>query len=140
MEFEIKYCGICHTDVHVANNEFGRTEYPCVPGHELAGVVTKVGSKVRKFKPGDRVGVGCISDSCMKCWTCKKGEEHGCREGFSMTYGYPTKHGNVSTDKGYTMGGYSRRITVHQRFVLTIPNGYPLEAAGPIFCAGITMV
>ena len=113
--FEMKYCGICHTDVHIANNDMMSTHYPCVPGHELAGVVTSVGSKVTKVKVGDRVGVGCIVDSCMNCDGCKAGEEHLCEGGMTMTYDNETKHGHIKTNTGWTFGGYSGSQTVHER-------------------------
>jgi len=137
--FDMKYCGICHTDVHISNNDMGRTNYPCVPGHELAGVVAAVGKNVTKFKVGDHVGVGCISDSCMKCDGCDVGEEHLCDGGMTGTYDGQIKHGHISTDRGWTYGGYSGSQTVHQRFIIKVPEGFPLEAAGPVFCAGITM-
>jgi len=137
--FDLKYCGICHTDVHICNNDMGSTKYPCVPGHELAGVVTEVGGKVTKFKVGDRVGVGCISDSCMACPGCEGGEEHMCAKGMTGTYNGDIKHGHIATDSGWTYGGYSASQTVHQNFIVRIPDGFPLEAAGPVFCAGITM-
>ena len=116
--FEMKYCGICHSDVHVANNDFGKarpTNYPCVPGHELAGVVTSVGSKVTKVKVGDKVGVGCISDCCMNCASCKTGEEQLCVNGLTGTYNGQTKHGHIKTNTGWTFGGYSGSQTVHER-------------------------
>jgi len=137
--FELKFCGICHTDIHHANNDMGITKYPIVPGHELAGIVTAVGSKVTNIKPGDKVGVGCISDSCFNCSSCDEGCEHTCKLGMTMTYAYPTKHGHIKTNTGYTLGGYSGSQTVNQRFIVKIPDDYPLEAAGPLFCAAITM-
>jgi len=137
--FELKYCGICHTDVHIANNEMGSTNYPCVPGHELAGIVTEVGKNVTKYKVGDRVGVGCIVYCCMQCKACKDGEEHLCDKGMTGTYNGDIKHGHIATDSGWTYGGYSASQTVHQNFIVKIPDGFPLEAAGPVFCAGITM-
>jgi len=137
--FEMKYCGICHTDVHIANNDMGRTHYPCVPGHELAGIVTKVGSNVTKVKVGDRVGVGCIVDTCMNCDGCAAGEEQLCCKGMTGTYDGEIQHGHIKTNTGWTFGGYSGSQTVHERFIIKIPDGFPLEAAGPVFCAGITM-
>ena len=155
--FELKYCGICHTDVHIANNDMMSTKYPCVPGHELAGVVTAVGSGVTKCKVGDRVGVGCIVDTCMACKTCDQGNEHMCPKEMTMTYDAEIKHGHIKTNTGWTLGGYSGSQTVNEkyvlyniniisplhthvlRFIVTIPDGFPLEAAGPVFCAGITM-
>ena len=137
--FEMKYCGICHTDVHIANNDMMSTHYPCVPGHELAGVVTSVGSKVTKVKVGDRVGVGCIVDSCMNCDGCKAGEEQLCAKGMTGTYNGDIKYGHIKTNTGWTFGGYSGSQTVNERYIIKIPDGFPLEAAGPVFCAGITM-
>ena len=111
-----------------------------MPGHELAGVVSAVGANVTAHKVGDKVGVGCISDSCLNCKNCDDGFEHTCTNGgMTMTYDSQTKHGHLKTDSGYTFGGYSGSQTVHQRFLVKIPDGYPLEAAGPVFCAGITM-
>ena len=138
--FDLKYCGICHTDVHIANNDMGRTRYPVVPGHELAGVVSAVGKSVTKFKVGDKVGVGCISDSCLSCTNCKDGYEHTCSAGgMTMTYDSETKHGHIKTNSGYTFGGYSTSQTVNEAFLVKIPDDYPLEAAGPLLCAAITM-
>jgi len=137
--FDLKYCGICHTDVHFAENIMGNTNFPCVPGHELAGVVSNVGANVTKYKVGDMVGVGCIVDCCMTCPGCEAGEEHLCAKGMTMTYNDATKHGHLSTDSGWTYGGYSGSHTVNQRFIVKIPDGFPLEAAGPVFCAGVTM-
>ena len=117
----------------------GSTKYPCVPGHELAGVVTAVGSKVTKCQVGDHVGVGCVVDSCFGCPGCEEGEEHMCQKEMTMTYDAEIKHGHIKTCSGWTFGGYSCSQTVHQRFIIKIPEGFPLEAAGPVFCAGITM-
>jgi len=137
--FDIKFCGICGFDVHTCDNDMGDTKYPCVPGHELAGVVTKVGKNVVKYKVGDRVGVGCIVDSCLNCEGCDNGEEQLCRKGFTMNYNGDIKHGHIATGSGWTYGGYSRSYTVHSKFVVRIPDGFPLEAAGPVLCAGVTM-
>merc|ERR1719242_586218 len=115
------------------------TKYPCVPGHELAGVVTAVGAGVTKCKVGDRVGVGCIVDTCMACKTCDQGNEHMCPKEMTMTYDAEIKHGHIKTNTGWTLGGYSGSQTVNEKFIVTIPDGFPLEAAGPVFCAGITM-
>ncbi len=139
MEFDLKYCGVCHTDVHFANNDLGNTTYPCVPGHELAGIVTKVGTNVTKLAVGDKVGVGCIVDSCLDCGKCQGSEQQYCDKGFTMTYAYPITHGHLATDRGYTLGGYSGKYTVRQDFAVKIDKSYPLEAAGPIMCAGITV-
>jgi len=139
VSFDLKFCGICHTDVHITANDMGSTKYPCVPGHELAGVVTAVGKNVTKYKVGDNVGVGCVVDSCFECSGCDEGEEHMCQKGMTMTYDENIKHGHIKTGSGWTFGGYSCSQTVHQRFIVKIPEGFPLEAAGPVFCAGITM-
>ncbi len=139
VEFDVKYCGICHSDVHFANNDMGVTMYPCVPGHELAGVVTKVGAKVTKVAVGDKVGVGCIVDSCLDCDKCDGDVQQYCEKGMTMTYNYPITHGHLATDRGYTMGGYSGKYTVRQDFIVKVSKSYPLEAAGPIMCAGITV-
>ena len=117
----------------------GSTNYPCVPGHELAGVVTAVGKNVTKCQVGDNVGVGCVVDSCFNCSGCQDGEEHMCEKGMTGTYDGNIKHGHIKTGSGWTFGGYSCSQTVHQRFIVKIPDGFPLEAAGPVFCAGITM-
>jgi len=134
VSIKIHYCGICHSDMHMAHNEWGMTQYPLVPGHEIAGVVDAVGSKVTKFKVGDRVGVGCLVDSCKKCDHCTHEIEHVCREMPTWTYGMPDKisPGNV------TFGGYSERIVVDDGFVLHIPDGLDLADAAPLLCAGIT--
>lgn len=137
--FDLKYCGICHTDVLIAANDMGSTKYPCVPGHEVAGVVSSVGENVTKFKVGDQVGIGYIVDCCMNCAPCEAGEEHICSQGMTATYDADTKHGHIATDSGWTYGGYSGSYTVNQRFLVKIPADFPLEAAGPIFCAGVTM-
>eukprot|EP00095_Tigriopus_kingsejongensis_P011147 maker-scaffold534_size144770-snap-gene-0.36 protein:Tk11147 transcript:maker-scaffold534_size144770-snap-gene-0.36-mRNA-1 annotation:"zinc-binding dehydrogenase" len=141
VEFDIKFCGICHSDVHLAQDEFGvvNSLYPMVPGHELAGIVSKVGANVKSFKVGDKVGVGCIVEACLKCKQCKGDDEPYCVEGFTHTYTAEHKHGQIKTEFGFTQGGYSGRISVHEHFAIRIPESYPLEMAGPIFCAGITM-
>jgi len=138
--FKLKYCGICHSDVHIADNGLGMTKYPCVPGHELAGVVTSVGKNVTKVKPGDKVGVGCMVDSCGQCAMCEGGDEQFCQQGNCQTYnGQWKKYGRVKTDTDWTFGGYSGQYTVPERFIVKIPEGFPLQSAGPVFCAGVTM-
>ena len=112
--FKLKYCGVCHSDVHMAGNELGMTKYPCVPGHELAGVVTKVGRKVTKVKVGDKVGVGCMTDSCGACRFCDSGEEQLCPN-HVQTYNGDPQYGNCLTDSGHTYGGYSAYHTVPER-------------------------
>merc|ERR1711990_1141951 len=139
VQFEVKYCGICHTDVHFAEKTSAITKYPLVPGHELAGVVTKVGAKVKDIKVGDNVGVGVLSDSCQKCGQCDDGEEQACEKIASHTYNYDTVHGHIKTGSGFTQGGYCRSMTAHRRYLVKVPVGYPLQKAGPILCAGITM-
>ena len=134
---EIKYCGVCHSDLHVAKNDLGGTRYPIVPGHEIAGVVTAVGSNVTRFKAGDRVGVGCMVDSCRTCPSCREGEEQYCVPGMTQTYGSPDPKG-AEVGQKITQGGYSDRITVDQNYVLRIPDSLPLDAAAPLLCAGIT--
>jgi uncharacterized zinc-type alcohol dehydrogenase-like protein len=129
---EIKYAGICHSDIHTARGEWGPVQYPLVPGHEIAGVVTQVGSEVTKYAVGDRVGVGCMVDSCGKCVNCHKGEEQYCLNGMTGTYGAIDRYGQ------YTQGGYSTHIVVTEEFVVRIPDGLQLDVAAPLLCAGIT--
>lgn len=134
---EIRYAGICHSDLHIAKNDLGNTRYPLVPGHEIAGVVTAVGDNVSRFRIGDRVGVGCMVDSCRQCGPCKAGEEQYCVPGFDQTYGWPDRHADKS-GQPITQGGYSTAIVVDQDFVLRIPDSLPLDAAAPLLCAGVT--
>jgi uncharacterized zinc-type alcohol dehydrogenase-like protein len=129
---EIKFAGICHSDIHTARGEWGDIKYPIVPGHEIAGIVTEVGSEVTKYKVGDRVGVGCMVDSCGECENCKKGLEQYCLVGNTMTYDGVDKYGHI------TQGGYSTHIVVTEGFVVRIPDGIELDAAAPLLCAGIT--
>ncbi len=133
VQIEIQYCGVCHSDLHTARNEWGGTKYPCVPGHEIVGKVTAVGNHVSKFKVGDTAGVGCLVDSCRECDNCKDGLEQYCTNGMVGTYNGQEKDGS-----GYTLGGYSKSITVHEDFVLRIADNLPLEAVAPLLCAGIT--
>ena len=133
----IKYCGVCHSDLHVVHNDLGGTRYPIVPGPEIAGVVTAVGANVTRFKEGDRVGVGCMVDSCRTCPSCQAGEEQYCVPGMTQTYGSPDPKG-AAVGQSITQGGYSDRITVDQNYVLSIPDNLPLDAAAPLLCAGIT--
>lgn len=130
---EIAYCGICHSDIHTARSEWAGTQYPCVPGHEIVGYVVAVGKKVKKFKLGETVGVGCFVDSCGKCSSCKAHEEQYCEKGALYTYNSSYKDGS-----GYTFGGYSTHITVKQDYVLKIKKSLPLERVAPLLCAGIT--
>lgn len=133
VEIEIRYCGVCHSDLHTARNEWGNAVYPCVPGHEIVGFVTAVGSHVKKFKVGDRAGVGCLVDSCRECANCKDGLEQFCHTGATFSYGSPERDGS-----GITHGGYSQSIVTHEDFVLHIADNLPLDAAAPLLCAGIT--
>lgn len=130
----IQYCGICHSDVHQARNEWGGSKFPMVPGHEISGVVTRVGAKVKKFKVGDRVGVGCLVDSCRTCSPCKSELQQFCENGPSFTY-----NSTEQDKKTPTQGGYSSGIVVDEKFVLSIPKNLPLDAAAPLLCAGITL-
>jgi len=129
---EIKYAGICHSDIHTAHGEWGAVNYPLVPGHEIAGIVAEVGAEVTKYKVGDRVGVGCMVDSCGDCENCQKGEEQFCLNGQVPTYAGVDKYGEP------TQGGYSTHIVVTEDFVLKIPDSIELDAAAPLLCAGIT--
>jgi alcohol dehydrogenase (NADP+) len=130
---EILYCGICHSDVHHVNNDWGGTTYPIVPGHEIIGRVVNVGPDVTRFKPGDHVGVGCMVDSCQHCAACQQGLEQYCEEGPTLTFDNLDRH-----DQMRTFGGYSEKIIVREKFVLRIPEGLDLKGAGPLLCAGIT--
>lgn len=130
---EIKYCGICHTDIHFVRNDFGMSAYPLVPGHEIVGVVTEVGDSVSKFKVGDTVGIGCLVDSCRECENCKDELEQYCLNGATYTYSIPERHGD-----GITYGGYSDQIVCDEDFVLRIENNLTLAEVAPLLCAGIT--
>jgi alcohol dehydrogenase (NADP+) len=130
---DIAYSGICHTDVSRARSEFGTTSYPLVPGHEIAGTVSAVGTEVEKFSVGDRVGVGCLVDSCRQCDYCRSGLEPYCREGHVRTYNA------IGRDGQPTLGGYSEKIVVDEAYVVRIPDALPLQTAAPLLCAGITM-
>ena len=134
VKIDIQYCGVCHSDLHTARSEWAGTKYPCVPGHEIVGLVTAVGAGVSKFKLGQRVGVGCMVDSCGHCESCKAGLEQYCYEGNIGTY-----NGKDAHLGGHTLGGYSASITVDEKFVLSIPDNLPLDAAAPLLCAGITL-
>jgi uncharacterized zinc-type alcohol dehydrogenase-like protein len=131
---EIKYCGICHSDIHFVRGEWEAmgVQYPVVPGHEITGVVAEVGSAVTRHTVGDRVGVGCMVDSCGECANCRKGEEQYCLNGAMLTYG------SIDEDGQPTQGGYSTHIVVTEDFVVKIPQGLELDVAAPLLCAGIT--
>lgn len=131
---DIKYCGICHSDIHQVKSEWGEAIYPMVPGHEIAGVVSAVGAKVKKYKIGDHVGVGCFVDSCRTCSSCKQDLEQYCLDGMTGTYNAVERDGKTPT-----YGGYSNVIVVDENYVLQIPKSIPLDKAAPLLCAGITL-
>lgn len=133
VQFDILYCGVCHTDIHQVKNEWNGSVYPMVPGHEIVGRVTNVGSEVRKFKVGDLAGVGCLVDSCRTCENCTEGLEQYCLNGNSPTY-----NGKEQDKKTPTYGGYSKLMVAHEDFVLRISDKLPLENVAPLLCAGIT--
>ena len=130
---DILYCGVCHSDLHTARNDWGWSRYPVVPGHEIIGRVLEVGASVTRFKAGDPVGVGCLVDSCRHCTPCEHGLEQYCLEGSTFTYGGIDRH-----DGTLTQGGYSEKVVVSERFVLSVPETLDLKGAAPLLCAGIT--
>jgi alcohol dehydrogenase (NADP+) len=130
---DIKFCGVCHSDIHQVRDEWGGSTFPMVPGHEIAGVVAAVGPKVTKYKVGDKVGVGCFVDSCRKCPECLKGLEQYCAEGMTLTYNAVDREGKP------TQGGYSDKIVVNEDYVLRMPENLSLAACAPLLCAGITL-
>lgn len=136
VEIDVHFCGVCHSDLHSVNGDWGVNAFPLVPGHEVVGVVTRVGGGVRRFRQGDKVGVGCMVDSCRKCQSCEQDLQQYCEKGATLTYGSPDPKATKSTP--YTQGGYSTKITVDQDFVLHIPENLPLDRAAPLLCAGIT--
>ena len=130
---DILYCGVCHSDLHYARNDWGKTIYPFVPGHEIVGRVTAVGASVSRHKIGDIVAVGCMVDSCMECDQCHHGEEQYCREGWTGTYNAPDRQtGDI------TCGGYSSNLVAREEFVLKVPEGLDIAKTAPLLCAGIT--
>lgn len=133
ISIEIKYCGVCHSDIHSARSDWGPSRYPLVPGHEIVGIVKEIGKNVQNFKPGDWVGVGCMIDSCLQCDSCKSHLEQYCEVGATMTYGSLDHHLG-----GHTYGGYSKEIIVKESFVLHIPNNLDKSKVAPLLCAGIT--
>ena len=133
IRIDILYCGVCHSDLHTARNEWGGTVYPCIPGHEIVGRVVETGSEVRGFKSGDLAGVGCLVDSCRTCAACAEGLEQYCENGFVGTYNGPDKHIG-----GVTYGGYTKSIVVDQAFALKIRATDNLAGVAPLLCAGIT--
>jgi alcohol dehydrogenase (NADP+) len=133
VEIEILYCGVCHSDLHTARNDWGGTMYPAVPGHEIVGRVISAGEHVSRFKPGDLVGVGCIVDSCRECSSCRQDLEQYCVSGMTGTYNGKDRHLG-----GQTFGGYSEKVVVDEHFVLRIPENLDAAAVAPVLCAGIT--
>ena len=133
VHIEIDFCGICHSDIHFTRNEWGMTQFPCVPGHEIIGRVVKTGKDAKRFKEEQRVGVGCFVNSCRICGSCKAGHENYCENGFTMTYGSMDSDGKTPT-----FGGYSKEIVVDEHFVLNLPKGLDPAASAPLLCAGIT--
>jgi uncharacterized zinc-type alcohol dehydrogenase-like protein len=135
IQIDVKFCGVCHSDLHTARGEWAGTNYPVVPGHEIVGNIVKVGSKVTTFKVGDLAGVGCLVDSCMDCPSCNESEEQYCdRGGMVFTYNSPDKH----IPGKMTYGGYSSTVVVNKKFVLKISPKLDLAATAPLLCAGIT--
>lgn len=130
---EILYCGVCHSDLHTVNGDWGEQPYPLIPGHEIVGRVIETGPEVKNFKAGDKAAVGCMVDSCQECDQCGHSEEQYCRNGFTPTYGAPDR---ISEE--ITQGGYSKHIVVREEFVLHVPDKLDLSKTGPILCAGIT--
>jgi uncharacterized zinc-type alcohol dehydrogenase-like protein len=133
VEIDILYCGVCHSDLHTARNEWHITVYPCVPGHEIVGKIVRIGDHVSKFKVGDVVGVGCLVDSCRECEYCKESLEQFCEKGAIQTYNSPDNFLGTPT-----YGGYSERVVVDENYVLRIPENLDLAATAPLLCAGIT--
>jgi len=142
---DLKFCGICHSDLHVAAGHMagvtGAVQYPCVPGHELAGVCIQVGDSVTKVKVGDQVGVGCLVDACQSCSSCKMNQEQKCKKHVGTYQGKNKccRENFTVPENSRTIGGYSEKMVVDENFAIIIPEGYKLEAAGPVMCAGITM-
>jgi uncharacterized zinc-type alcohol dehydrogenase-like protein len=133
VEIDILFCGVCHSDIHLARDEWGGAVYPVVSGHEIVGRVTRVGAKVTRFRPGDMAAVGCMVDSCRTCTQCAKGLEQFCASGATFTYNAPDRHMG-----GMTFGGYSERITCDEAFTLRVPAGLDPARTAPLLCAGIT--
>lgn len=131
---DIAYCGVCHSDLHAVRDDWGGTRFPIVPGHEIVGTVTAVGSAVKRWSVGQTVGVGCMVNSCKTCESCLEHEEQFCESGMTATYNSIDKHGDGSVTKG----GYATNIVVNEDFVLRIPEGMPLDRTAPLLCAGIT--
>lgn len=132
VKIDIKFCGVCHSDIHFTRGDWGKQRYPAVPGHEIVGVVSEVGADVTRHKVGDRVGVGCMVNSCRECDNCHAGEEQYCTNGNTLTYGSRDRDGTN------TLGGYSSSVVVVEDFVVKVPDGLELDVAAPLLCAGIT--
>jgi uncharacterized zinc-type alcohol dehydrogenase-like protein len=137
--FDLTHCGMCHTDVHFIENDMGFSQYPLTPGHELMGVVTSVGKNVTKFAVGDSIGVGCMVDSCQTCASCKNDEEQYCATGSTFTYGGVTTYGRAGPNGVPTIGGYSNKMVVNEKFAVKVAKGIDHAKAAPLLCAGITM-
>ncbi|WP_370423119.1 NAD(P)-dependent alcohol dehydrogenase (plasmid) [Pantoea vagans] len=134
VKIEILYCGVCHSDLHMARNEWGVSRYPLVPGHEIVGRVVAIGDNVTKFSVGETVGVGVMVDSCRECHFCQQQEEQYCEAGFTPTYNGTDKYtGNT------TFGGYAQHVIADQHFVVTVPDNLALNAVAPLLCAGVTV-
>ncbi len=134
VQIDIEYCGVCHSDIHMVDNDWGMSEYPVVPGHEIIGRVKSVGADVKNFTVGDLVGVGCMVDSCRECGSCKDDLEQHCEKGLVLTYGSPDPH----QEGTMTYGGYSTQIVVEEHFVLKVSEKLDIKAVAPLLCAGIT--
>lgn len=134
VELELLYCGICHSDVHSVKNDWGYTTYPVVPGHEMVGRITRIGSTASKFKVGDLAAIGCIAESCGECEYCKAGTEQYCTRGVTFSFGSPDRHTGLMT-----YGGFSEKYVCEEKYVLAMPNFEDLAAAAPLLCAGITV-
>ena len=138
--FDLECCGVCHSDLHMIQNDLGNSVFPMIPGHELAGTVTSVGKNVTKFNVGDSIGVGCFVDSCRDCAACKCGDEQYCGKGMTLTYNSPRAHGRAGPlEDTPTKGGYSSKYVVNENYGIKVPKSYPLEKAGPVMCSAITL-
>jgi uncharacterized zinc-type alcohol dehydrogenase-like protein len=133
VEIDIRYCGVCHSDIHQARNEWGGSSFPMVPGHEIVGVVSRVGEKVSRFKTGDLAGIGCFVDTCRTCYNCQSGEEQFCENGVAWTY-----NGTEMDRKTITYGGYSTLIVADEKYTLKVSPKLDLAGVAPLLCAGIT--
>ena len=133
VQIDIEYCGVCHTDLHFVNNDWGMSEYPIVPGHEIVGRVSATGEKVEKYKQGDLAAIGCMVDSCGTCQSCQDGNEQYCLRGMTATYNSPSEDAG-----GVTFGGYSKCIVAHEDFILHMPESLEITGTAPLLCAGIT--